>query len=142
MIAELMSWFEANQLLIEKIGNLSLVVLVVTIVALPIVVKKLPIDYFMSEKREPSWRTRKHPVLWLILGIGKNIVGLLLILAGIVMLVLPGQGTVTILIGLALTNFPGKYKLERRIASQPAVGKTVNKIRELTGEPPLQFPTG
>jgi hypothetical protein len=63
----------------------------------------------------------------------------MLILAGIAMLVLPGQGTVTILIGLALTNFPGKYALERRIASQPAVRATLNKIRGLAGCSPLRF---
>ena len=65
--------------------------------------------------------------------------GLLLILAGIAMLVLPGQVTVTILIGLAITSFPVKYKLERSIASQPAVGATLNKIRKLTGKPPLSL---
>lgn len=64
-----------------------------------------------------------------------------MILAGIIMLVLPGQGTVTILIGLAISNFPGKYKIERKISSQPAVGATLNKIRKLTGSSPLVFPT-
>jgi hypothetical protein len=57
------------------------------------------------------------------------------------MLVLPGQGTVTILIGLAISNFPGKFAIEQRIASQPAVGNTLNKIRKLSGVSPLQMPT-
>ena len=56
------------------------------------------------------------------------------------MLVLPGQGTVTILIGLALTNFPGKYALEQRIVCQPAVAKTLNRIRQLGGVPPFRMP--
>ena len=56
------------------------------------------------------------------------------------MLLLPGQGIVTVLIGFALTNFPGKYAIERRIACQPAVGRTLNRIREWAGRPPLRLP--
>ncbi len=141
MLSELQAWITDHQRLIEQIGSLSLVVLVITVIALPIVVKQLPEDYFISEKREPARGTRKHPLIWALLSLVKNLVGLVLILAGIIMLVLPGQGTVTILIGLAISNFPGKYKFERRIVCQPAVGKTLNKIRELTGASPLEFPT-
>ncbi len=64
-----------------------------------------------------------------------------MILIGIAMLVLPGQGTVTILIGLAISNFPGKFAIEQRIANQPAVGNTLNKIRKLGGVSSLQMPT-
>ncbi|MFW2404857.1 MAG: PGPGW domain-containing protein [Gammaproteobacteria bacterium] len=140
MLNEITEWLTANQDLIQQIGNASLVMLVITVIALPIVVMKLPADYFISEKREPARQSRKHPLVWGVLTLVKNLLGLLLILVGIAMLVLPGQGTVTILIGLAISNFPGKYRLERRIASQPAVGATLNKIRELTGTPPLLMP--
>ena len=133
-------WLESHQALLEQAGTLSLVLLAITVVALPIVVSKLPEDYFIQQKREPAARSRKHPLFWGILSLLKNLLGIILILAGVAMLVLPGQGTVTILIGLALTNFPGKFALERRIASQPAVGKTLNKIRDLAGCSPLHFP--
>ena len=141
MLSEITQWLTQHQQLIQQIGNVSLVVLAITVVALPIVVMKLPQDYFVSETREPARETRKHPFLWAVISFGKNLLGVILILVGIAMLVLPGQGTVTILIGLAISNFPGKYGLERRIASQPAVGATLNKIRELTGTPPLLMPT-
>ncbi len=133
-------WLTERQELVQQIGNASLIMLVLTIVALPLIVRQLPTDYFISETREPAWHERKHPLFWGVVTLAKNTLGLLLILVGIAMLVLPGQGTVTILIGLAITNFPAKYKLERRIASQPAVGATLNKIRELTGVPPLLLP--
>ncbi|MEN8199451.1 MAG: PGPGW domain-containing protein [Thermodesulfobacteriota bacterium] len=141
MLSELQAWINDHQPMVEQIGNLSLIVLVITVIALPIAVKQLPVDYFISEKREPARATRKHSLIWTLLSLLKNLVGLVLILVGIIMVVLPGQGTVTILIGLAISNFPGKYKLERRIACQPAVGKTLNKIRKLTGATPLAFPT-
>ena len=142
MFDDILSWANQNEELIQQIGNVSLVILAITIVALPLVVKQLPADYFVSEKREPARKDRKHPFVWAMLSFVKNLLGILLILVGIAMLVLPGQGTVTILIGLAISNFPGKYRLERKIASQPAVGETLNKIRKITKSPPLLFPSG
>ena len=141
MLNGILAWLSENEQLIQEIGTVSLVMLGLTIVVLPVVVMKLPADYFINEKREPSWRTRKHPLMWVSLSLVKNVIGLSLILVGVAMLVLPGQGTITILIGLAMTNFPGKYGLERRIACQPAVGYTLNKIRKLTGVPALLMPT-
>ena len=133
-------WIDAHQALLAQLGALSLISLAITLVALPVVVIKLPEDYFTAERREPASRTREHPLPWAAVCLLKNLLGILLILAGLGMLVLPGQGTVTILIGLALTNFPGKYAIERRIVRQPAVGKTLNWIRELGGVLPLSLP--
>ncbi len=135
------SWLQEHEQLFLQLGTVSLVLLAVTLVVLPIVVVTLPEDYFIRDKRAPAHRERKHPVFWGALSVFKNLVGLLLILAGLAMLVLPGQGLVTILIGLAMTNFPGKFTLERRIAGQPAVGQTLNTIRRLAGRPPLVMPT-
>jgi hypothetical protein len=135
-----MDWLSSHENLLHQLGTLSLILLLVTVVVLPIAVAKLPEDYFEREKREPASSKRKHPLLWGIISLLKNVLGLLMILAGLVMLVLPGQGTVAILVGVAMTNFPGKYKLQRRIASQPAVLKTLNKVRELAKEPPFQMP--
>ena len=133
-------WIASNGELLQQLGTVSLVMFVVTLVALPVAVAKLPEDYFVREKRRPARRTTRHPLLWATLSLAKNLIGIALILVGLAMLVLPGQGTVTVLVGLALTNFPGKYALERRIARQPAVGKTLNRIRELAGKPPLELP--
>lgn len=133
-------WIQGHRTLVEQLGALSLVVLFISVVVLPVVVIRLPEDYFVRERRERASRIRKHPLLWGLLSLLKNLVGILLILAGLAMLVLPGQGALTMLIGLALTNFPGKFVLERRIACQPAVGKTLNRIRELGGQPPLRMP--
>ena len=71
--------------------------------------------------------------------IGANL-GVVFILAGLAMIVLPGQGVLTILIGLALTNFPGKYALEQRLVRRPAVSGALNWIRQKAGRPPLEIP--
>ena len=134
-------WIDGHQTLLEQLGIVSLLSLGVTLVALPIVVVNLPVDYFSADRRGRTRRRREHAALWAALALVKNLLGALLILAGIAMLVLPGQGTLTILIGLALTNFPGKYKIERRIVAQRAVGKALNRIRALYGTAPLNLPT-
>ena len=135
------TWLQEHEQLFRQLGTVSLVLLVVTLVALPVVVVMLPEDYFVRQKRRPAHTTRKYPLFWGLVSIFKNLLGLILILAGLAMLVLPGQGLITILIGLALTNFPGKYVIERRIASRPAVGATLNKVRRLAGRAPLLMPT-
>ena len=66
----------------------------------------------------------------------KNILGVLFILAGIAMLVLPGQGVLTILIGISFIDFPGKRKLEIEIIQKEPVQKAVNWIREKAGKEP------
>jgi len=67
----------------------------------------------------------------------KNVAGFVLLAAGIAMLVLPGQGILTMLIGISLVDFPGKRQLERKLIGQPAVLNTINKVREKFGRPPL-----
>ena len=69
----------------------------------------------------------------------KNLIGYTLILGGILMLVLPGQGLFTILMGLILSNYPGKYSIERKFISMPSVLKTVNWLRKKSDKPPLQI---
>lgn len=63
--------------------------------------------------------------------------GLLLLLAGVIMLVTPGQGVITVLIGLILMDFPGKYGLERKLVTQPAVLRSINWLRAKADQPPL-----
>lgn len=70
----------------------------------------------------------------------KNLVGWVLILAGILMVLLPGQGVITIIMGLVLSDFPGKYKLERRLAGNHRVLSGINWIRRRSGHPPLAPP--
>ena len=67
----------------------------------------------------------------------KNLFGVILLLGGMAMLVLPGQGILTILIGLSLLDFPGKRALERRIVGRPLVLQAINRIRRKFNKSPL-----
>jgi hypothetical protein len=53
------------------------------------------------------------------------------------MLVLPGQGLLTMLIGISLMDFPGKRAIERSIIGRPLILKSINRIRQRFGRPPL-----
>ncbi len=70
----------------------------------------------------------------------KNLLGVALVGAGIVMLVLPGQGILTILIGVMLMDFPGKYALEKRLVSRPTVMRSLNWMRAKANRPPFLEP--
>jgi hypothetical protein len=139
-MSNIVSWVREYQDLLETLGLLSLVLFVVTLVVFPLVIIFLPRDYFVRHHRDPAHQTRQHPAVWFALTVLKNLVGWAFILAGLAMLVLPGQGILTILIGVSLANFPGKYSLERRLVRRPAVARALNRIREKAGKPQLELP--
>ena len=82
---------------------------------------------------------QSHPVMRWSLLVGKNLLGWVVILLGIAMLVLPGQGILTIVIGMILINFPGKYRLERWIITRDSVLRAINAIRKRSGRAPLEI---
>lgn len=115
----------------------SAVSFVASLMAVPLIAVRIPRDYFASSSRRLSVWEGRHFVVRTALGLFKNLLGIILILAGILMLVLPGQGLLTILIGLLLVNFPGKYRLERYLITRGPVLRGINWIRQRWGVPPL-----
>lgn len=114
----------------------SVIGFIASLIVIPFILIRLPANYF-DERHPRTWMRDHHPVLRLTGLIIKNLVGLLLFLAGIAMLFLPGQGILTMLIGISLMDFPGKRHLERKLIGQPTVLRTINKLREKFGRPPL-----
>ena len=139
-VSEIVSWVREYQDLLQWLGGFSLLMFVATLIVFPLVIIFLPQDYFVRHERDPAHQKRRHPAVWLTLTVLKNVFGWVLILAGVAMLVLPGQGVLSILIGATLANFPGKYLLERRLVRRPAVSRTLNRIRERARKPPLDIP--
>ncbi|MBX3463934.1 MAG: hypothetical protein KF830_12250 [Planctomycetes bacterium] len=123
------TWWVALSL----VGVLSLAL---TVVLLPVVVVRLPDDYFAASRdalvrRRSGWAWFERIV--------RNAFGVVFVLAGVAMLVLPGQGLLTILIGLLLVDFPGKRRLERRLVQRPRVLALLNRLRARHGRPPLRL---
>jgi len=75
----------------------------------------------------------------LMINIVKIMVGLFLLICGLVMLVLPGQGLLTMLMGLSLMPFPGKNKLEQTIIARKSVRYSLNWIRMKANKKPFIF---
>ena len=118
---------------------LSVLGFIGTLILIPIILVNLPSDYF-DERRPRLWLEQYPPLIrWSGMAI-KNLVGFVFFLAGLAMLFLPGQGVLTMLIGISLMDFPGKRHLERKFISNATVLKGVNKIREKFGRPPLVVP--
>lgn len=135
-----MDWILENQRLLQWLGSISLGMFILSLVALLIIIIEIPEDYFTREARFPIRKRHRNPMLWTLLIALKNIFGAILILLGLVLLLLPGQGLLTILIGLSLTNFPGKYALESKIARQRPIRRSMNAIRHWAQKRPLRIP--
>lgn len=116
---------------------LSLVLFVGTLLLVPVLIVRLPADYFRAASA-PSDAPSRHPLLRALEWVVRNLVGAVLLLAGVAMLVLPGQGLLTILVSLMILDFPGKYQLERWLIERPGVLRAANWIRARKGRPPLE----
>jgi hypothetical protein len=107
----------------------SLVSVLASLVFVPRVLARLPRDYLQSPPGPAG-----HPLLLRVL---RNLLGVVLLLLGLAMLLLPGQGLLTLLVGCLLVDFPGKHGLIVRALRRPSVLSIVNKLRERHGAPPL-----
>jgi hypothetical protein len=120
--------------------GLSVFTFVASIVVTVVVLVKLPADYF-SRTHPHDLFTGRSKVLRVVGHIFKNLLGGVLVILGIVMSLpgVPGQGILTILLGVMLLDVPGKRKLEYKIVSRPKVLRTINRIRARYHKPPLEL---
>ena len=137
---KIISWSSMNSDLLFLLGSLSIFILIISVFMMVLIISFLPEDYFKSENRNliSSVQNSRYPLLKLLVLITKNFFGVLLLLSGILMLVLPGQGILTIITGLVFMDYPGKYKFERKLLRQKGVINSINWIRSRLGKPPLK----
>ena len=137
---KIISWSSMNSDLLFLLGSLSIFILIISVFMMVLIISFLPEDYFKSENRNliSSVQNSRYPLLKLLVLITKNFFGVLLLLSGILMLVLPGQGILTIITGLVFMDYPGKYKFERKLLRQKGVINSINWIRSRLGKPSLK----
>jgi len=138
VINSFFAWFSNNPEILIGLGISSVFIFIISIIGISWFVAQIPEDYFLSAKRKPAKWIERKPILRLLILFGKNIVGLSLIFGGLLMIVLPGQGLLTIITGLLLINYPGKFRLEQKIVGIPSVFKSLNWIRIKANKPPLK----
>ena len=136
----IISWSSMNSDLLFLLGSLSIFILIISVFMMVLIISFLPEDYFKSENRNliSSVQNSRYPLLKLLVLITKNFFGVLLLLSGILMLVLPGQGILTIITGLVFMDYPGKYKFERKLLRQKGVINSINWIRSRLSKPSLK----
>jgi hypothetical protein len=132
------NWITIDEATIWYLAAFSIISFIGTLLLVPVLVIRIPEDYFAEQKRH-RWEpwAHEHPFIRWSLLIAKNSLGYIIIILGIAMLVLPGQGILTILIGVMFINFPGKYRLERWVVMRAPVLNTINKLRQRAGRAPL-----
>ena len=119
------------------LGSLSFIIFIFSLLTIKWLVALIPSDYFIK-KNNSEFRSN-YPIFWLVSIIIKNLVGYTLIVGGILMLVLPGQGLFTIFVGLMLSNYPGKFYIERKFIAIPSVLSAINWLRKKSNTPSIKI---
>lgn len=133
----MLEWIQSHETAFAWLAILSTVSFVATLIAVPFFVVRVPPDYFLNEESQEKSLGGASGASRVALGIAKSAAGLILVAMGILMLVLPGQGVLTILVGLVLLDVPGTSKLGRWIVQRPPVRRSINWLRRKAGREPL-----
>lgn len=135
------SWnpLEWDPVMLLVMGAVSVLGMALVVAATHLVVRQMPIDYFRNRNAEighaggsKAGRTAKE--------IGRNVAGVLLFIAGIVMMLTPGPGVLALLLGLILVDFPGRRRLLTRIAKGRKMREKLNGMRRRVHREPFDFP--
>ena len=118
--------------------GIFLVTFAANLALVSVILVKIPADYFKDSSGTKFLQNHSQAVRVLAI-IGKNLLGVILVILGVLLSLpgVPGQGVLTILLGVMLLDFPGRRRFERWIVSRPKVFKTVNKLRKRFNKPPL-----
>lgn len=132
MINELTSKYQQYLVLV---GFASGIVFVISLLLTPYLLGLIPEDYFIDPNRhKPKIKHPAHLILFII----RTAIGLVLFIAGLIMLVTPGQGIISILMGLFLMEFPGKQALELKIINHDPTFRALNWFRSKAGKVSLR----
>ncbi len=127
--------------LIWILGSISVLTFFGTLLILPLILIRIPPDYFIHTRKERHPSTGKGLLILRLLLTGvKNITGFLLLILGFIMLFIPGQGLLTIMAGIFLMDFPGKRKMEISLISRNSIHNGINRIRRKAGKEDLISP--
>jgi hypothetical protein len=139
-IDPLLDWAKSHDALLWWLFAGSLAIFVITPIIVVRLVTKLPTDYFTANRRRALGSWNKYPILRMVILVAKNALGIVLLVAGLVMLVAPGQGLLTIVVGTLLVDFPGKFCLQRWLVTRRQVWRSINWLRRRAGRPELKRP--
>ncbi len=123
---------------IKGIGFISFLSFIASLLIFPWIIGRLKADYFLQLHKHNK-REDEHPLVFIFLRLLRYLLGAVLLAAGFLMLFLPGQGLLTIILGLSLLDFPGKQKAIDWILRKEFLQTSLNWIREKENKPPFLF---
>jgi hypothetical protein len=111
----------------------------VSVVIVGYVLARLPADYFVNPNAQRPMD--RHPALKVLFVLVRNAIGYALIALGLALSLpgVPGQGLLTVLMGVMLIDFPGKHRFQRWLVTRRAILGAVNRLRARSGQPPFQM---
>ena len=133
----LLAAIEQYGYLLKWLGIVSIVTFTVSLLLIPWLIRKLPEDHFLQKKKKPVAKNIFQRSFHLFLQCSRNILGFILLLAGIIMLFLPGQGILTMLLGLSMLDFPGKHRFITTLLRRSEIRQALNWVRKKTGRAPF-----
>ena len=140
-IISLFNWVDNYRVVIWWISALSAVIFIIFLFAIPIFIVKLPADFFIQQSLPTACpASQKHPLVRLIYLTAKNLIAVMIILAGIAMLFLPGQGVVTIIIGVSMLTIRGKRRLVLGLVCHRLIMQSLNRLRARFNKPAFLIP--
>ena len=131
--------FDLSLIHVLLAAGIWLAATILTVAIAAAIVVRLPPTYFSEDAANHAARLAPWRSLH---ALAQNIFGFVLIVVGLAMSIpgIPGQGLLTVLIGLMLVDFPGRRRLEKALARRPGILAAMNRIRARFGHPPLLPP--
>ena len=131
-------WISDNYRLIQWVGIAFVLLFFLSLFILRCVIVRLPDDYFLNDSS--ALNKRSENLISLALRVAKNLFGFLLIICGIILLFIPGQGLVTIVLGAWIMDLPWIIKIKRKFVYSRLVKRTLNWVRSKNGISLFKFP--
>lgn len=127
--------FETLRPYVELLAVVSLITFLLSIILIPWYIGRLPPDFFyILQNRLPGHQNKRISFGLILL---RNCIGALLIIAGCIMLFMPGQGILTLLIGILCMSFPGKLRFVLYLVNKPSVQTSLNWTRKKMRKKPF-----
>ncbi len=141
-MTDITNWIQDHAASLTWMLIISVVIFGACVLAAPLILRKMPADYFTHDTKPPSLfggsgDQSKGTSPWKI---ARNVAGWIMVVAGLAMLVLPGPGLVMSFIGLLLVDFPGKYTFEKWLVKRAKIMGVLNWIRKEAGAGPFDPP--
>lgn len=129
MFDEIFNFFKEN---LVVISILNIGVFLGFIVAIIFVFSKLPKNYWICSQQDQE-SSLKMKVL-------RNLLAIPVAILGALMLLLPGQGLLTLLLALMLADFRLKQDWINRIIAKKKIRESLDYIRRKMGRSPFTWP--